>query len=138
MRHPGWKTQWLVVLILGAVCGKADDWPEYRGKGRTGVWNETGILTTFPEKGLTVRWRTPIHAGWAGPAVAGGRVFVTDFSPKEHTQGIERVLCLDEKTGRVLWTREWETDYKGLMGMYATGPRATPTVDADRVYVVGA
>ena len=47
-------------------------------------------------------------------------------------------MALDEETGEVLWTREWETDYAGLQLVYAIGPRATPTVDGDRVYVLGA
>jgi outer membrane protein assembly factor BamB len=46
------------------------------------------------------------------------------------------VLCLDEQTGHVLWTREWPVDYRGLQ--YASGPRATPTIDGERVYVLGA
>ena len=52
--------------------------------------------------------------------------------------GTERVLALDEQTGEVLWTHEWPTSYRMLMASYAVGPRATPTVDGDRVYVVGA
>ena len=52
--------------------------------------------------------------------------------------GVERTLCLDERTGKILWTQEWDTDYTGMMGTYAIGPRATPTVDGDRVYVQGA
>ena len=63
-------------------------------------------------------------------------MFVLDFSPTEVNKGIERLLCLDETTGRVLWTREWDADYTGLS--YAIGPRATPTADGDRVYALGA
>jgi outer membrane protein assembly factor BamB len=48
---------------------------------------------------------------------------------------MERALCLDEKSGKILWTREWDADYQGIS--YDTGPRATPTVDGDRVYIVG-
>ncbi len=113
----------------------AEDWPEWRGRGRGGVWNETGIVEKFPESGLKVAWRTPLHGGYSGPAVAEGRVFVTDFSPTEKKGGIERALCLDEKTGAILWKTEWEADYAGIS--YETGPRATPTVDGDRVYVLG-
>ncbi len=127
-----------LLLALWTTCLCADDWPEWRGRGRLGVWKETGILDSFPEKGLTVKWRTPVRGGFAGPAVAGGRVFLTDFTRAEGPRGTERALALDEKTGRVLWTREWEVNYTGLMDTYAIGPRATPTVDGERVYTVGA
>ncbi len=128
----GWS-----LLLLVAVSVRAEEWSEWRGKGRLGVWTETGVLETFSEKGLQIKWRTPIKGGYSGPAVAGGRVFVLDFSPTEANKGIERLLCLDEETGRILWTREWESDYTGLMEMYAIGPRTTPTVDGDRVYALG-
>ncbi|OFW27244.1 MAG: hypothetical protein A3H97_12895 [Acidobacteria bacterium RIFCSPLOWO2_02_FULL_65_29] len=128
-----------LVLALGAsVRLQADDWPEWRGKGRLGVWLETGILDKLPDGGLPVSWRAPIHAGYAGPAVAGGRVFVTDSRRVKANQAIERAVALDEQTGRVLWTKEWPTNYSGLQLVYAIGPRATPTVDGDRVYVLGA
>lgn len=123
-------SMWLLAPAL------AEDWPEWRGAGRRGNWNETGILDSFPSKGLTVAWRTPVRGGFAGPAVSSGRVFVTDFQPATGSAGVERVLCLDEKSGKILWTRTWDADYRGIS--YAIGPRATPTVDGDRVYVVGA
>jgi outer membrane protein assembly factor BamB len=68
--------------------------------------------------------------------VADGRVFVTDFRRETTTRGSERAVALDEKSGRMLWTRDWPVDYAGLD--YGVGPRATPTVDGGRVYVLGA
>jgi outer membrane protein assembly factor BamB len=127
-------TYLLLPVFVPALC-IAEDWPEWRGKGRRGTWAESGILDEFAEKGLTVAWRTPIHAGFAGPAVAAGRVFVTDFQKSTGPTGNERVVSLDEKSGKVLWTRDWEADYRGIS--YGIGPRATPTIDGDRVYVVG-
>ena len=116
------------------------DWPQWRGPGRLGIWTATGILDTFPDDGLTTAWRTPIRSGYSGPAVANGRVFVTDahFPDPKQTRAVERALVLDEGTGEVLWIHEWETNYAGLQLVYAIGPRATPTVDGDRVYVLGA
>jgi outer membrane protein assembly factor BamB len=128
----------IALLAIFAFRLLAEDWPEWRGKGRRGVWNESGIVEQFPKSGLAIEWRTPIKNGFAGPAVADGRVFVTDFTRALNTKGAERILCLDEKTGRILWTQSWDTDYIGLMDTYAIGPRATPTVDGDRVYVLGA
>ena len=126
----------MCLLQAALVPASAEDWPEWRGKGRRGVWNESGVLDRFPDKGLTIVWRTPLHGGFAGPAVADGRVYVTDFKRSTGKKGTERALCLDEKSGKVLWIREWDADYQGIS--YDTGPRATPTVDGDRVYVVGA
>ena len=142
-----WATpwQWLVPLIVAGVAWvvtpvRADDWPQWRGAGRLGVWYETGIVDALPDA-LAVTWRVPIRSGFSGPAVADGRVFVTDWAaePESRTMdGTERVLALDEQTGEVLWTHEWPTSYRMLMASFAVGPRATPTVDGDRVYVVGA
>lgn len=101
---------------------RADDWPEWRGKGRGGVWNETGIVERFPGAGLKIAWRTPIRCGHSGPSVADEGVFVTDFLPTEKKgAGIERALCLDEKAGKILWSTEWQADYAGIS--YETGPR---------------
>jgi len=125
-----------ILATISTIAIRAEDWPEIRGKGRTGVWNETGIIQSFPADGLKVLWRTPVKAGFAGPAVADGRVFVVDFEETQKPRGTERALALDEKTGKVLWTQEWPVDYRGMS--YSVGPRATPTVDADRVYVAGA
>jgi outer membrane protein assembly factor BamB len=129
---------WLAAVLTSAALASpsAEDWPEIAGRGRLGVWNETGILDKFPEGGLKVRWRTPIRAGYSGPAVADGRVFVLDWVETQRPRGTERALALDEKTGRILWTREWTADYRGIS--WPVGPRATPTVDGDRVYVLGA
>ncbi|MGE0394482.1 MAG: PQQ-binding-like beta-propeller repeat protein [Vicinamibacterales bacterium] len=139
----------VVVGLLGAPAF-AEDWPEIRGVGRRGVWNETGILDTFPKDGLPVVWRAAVKQGYAGPAVADGRAFVTDFSSdadgadgaeglggsRPRLTGTERAIALDERTGRVLWTQRWPANYGGII--WANGPRATPTVDGSRVFVLGA
>ena len=128
-----------VVLILSAGPS-AEDWHQWRGVDRIGVWTETGVVETLPDR-LVVKWRAPVNSGYSGPAVADGRVFVTDWAedPESRTMdGTERVIALDERTGTVQWTRGWPTSYRMLQVSYANGPRATPTIDGDRVYVVGA
>ena len=140
MKTPSRTTPYLLAvsaaLTLEIAAPSANDWPEFRGEGRIGVWTETGILETFPEDGLAVRWRTPIHHGFSGPSVADGRIFITDFERARGLDGTERILCLDEETGEILWTHSWEASYLGVS--WDEGPRATPTVDGDRVYAVGA
>ena len=135
----GWMLAAVGLALVSPALGAAD-WPEWRGAGRLGVWTEDGIIDRFPADGLRVAWRTPIESGFSGPAIVDGRVFVTDFEFLPETRvmdGTERLLVLDEATGDVLWTYEWLTAYRNLMLSYATGPRATPTVDGDRVYVAG-
>jgi outer membrane protein assembly factor BamB len=116
------------------------------GPGRDDVWVEEGIVERFPEEGLKVLWRRPVSGGFSGPAVADGRVYVTDYvkatgddRPKPTTrnvlEGQERVLCLDAKTGEEMWSHAYECDYEIS---YPAGPRCTPTVDGGKVYTLGA
>jgi len=140
------------VLAMIAMCGLAagafaDDWPQFMGPQRDGVWREEGIIDKFPPGGPPIRWRTKIAPGYAGPAVAGGRVFVTDRIVDDNAEapssvwdrgsipGVERVLCLDEKDGRILWKHEYRRNYTMS---YSSGPRATPLVSGGRVYSFGA
>jgi outer membrane protein assembly factor BamB len=137
----------VALLLTGAGTAPADDWPQWMGPKRDGVWRETGILDRFPPGGPKVRWRTPTGGGYAGPAVAGGRVYLTDRvldpgvrasdDPFARTPlaGRERVRCLDEATGKVLWTHTYPCAYEIS---YPCGPRATPLVHDGLVYTLGA
>lgn len=120
--------------VPGALL--SDEWPEWRGAGRRGVWNEAGIVDRFPSQGLDATWRAPLGSGYAGPSVSGGRVFAVDFRPGQGSGGSEGLVALDQSTGKRLWSHRWPVDYAGIA--YAGGPRATPTVDGDRVYALGA
>ena len=133
---------WMMMIALcGAASAQAEDWTQWRGKDRLGIWTETGILEKFPEKGLEITWRIPLGSGYSGPVVSSGRVITMDYRAKPDTEiaeAIERVICLNEETGELLWADEWQTHYREIMGSYRTGPRATPTIDDDRVYAIGA
>ena len=62
-------------LLLGwLAAARADDWPQWMGPQRDGVWRETGILGKFPPGGPKVLWRQPIGPGYTGPAVQGDRI----------------------------------------------------------------
>ncbi len=129
------------VLTSSTTDLSAEDWPQWRGTNRDAVWNDSGVVDRFPDDGLTVKWSTPVRGGFAGPAVADGRVFVLDYqeTPGSRTMdGHERLIVLDEETGALLWQQEWPATYRNLQFKFATGPRAVPTVDENRVYTLGA
>ena len=68
----------LAFVTWFTASAAADDWPQWLGPQRDGIWRENGILKKFPEKGPQYVWRTPIGMGYSGPAVAGGKVYITD------------------------------------------------------------
>lgn len=126
---------------LSCCVSAADDWTQWSGNTRNGQWNDSGILSKFPEGGLQPVWKVPAGSGYASPVVADGRVFIVDYRPKDGTrtlEAIERMLCLDETTGKEIWSHEWETHYRRQMQSYATGPRATPLIDGESIFCIGA
>jgi outer membrane protein assembly factor BamB len=143
--------RWIILalcsLVFCPVLAQADDWPQWLGPQRDGVWREKGLLEKFPEGGPKVLWRQEIKHGYSGPAVADGKVFITDHlrakgspDPKSGFDdvklgGMERVFCLDEKTGNVLWTHKYPCTYNIS---YPAGPRTTPVVSGGKVYTLGA
>jgi outer membrane protein assembly factor BamB len=126
-------------LLLLTQAALAADWPQFRGPNRDGIWNETGILESFPASGLKIRWRHPVGGGWPSPVVARGRVFVFDVELNQPLAR-ERVHCFDEKTGKVLWVYGYKENYSEwtFVPERGAGPTATPIVEQDRIYVVGA
>ena len=138
-----------LLLVTGVGSGfsllRADDWPGWMGQHRDGVYRETGIIDEIPDSGLPVKFRVEIAGGYAGPAVADGRVFVFDYvkmdgeafndpNTRATLDGNERVSAFDAETGLLLWRHEYRCPYSIS---YPAGPRCTPTVEGDRVYTLG-
>ena len=129
----------LLGILFAVRAAEASDWPQFRGPHRDGTWDESGILESFPADGLKIRWRQPVGGGWASPVVADGRVFVFDVALIKPTAQ-ERLHCFDEKTGKVLWVYAYDEPYGEwtYVPERGAGPTATPIVEGDRVYIVGA
>lgn len=141
---------WISLSLLTFLSGlalpvRADDWPQWMGPGRDNVWRETGLIEKFPEGGPPVRWRTPVARGYAGPAVAAGRVVISDYLTEDQVpegnwdrksfSGLERIHCLDATTGESVWKHEYPVKYSIS---YPGGPRCTPLIEGGRVTVLGA
>ncbi|MCY4404188.1 MAG: PQQ-like beta-propeller repeat protein [Candidatus Poribacteria bacterium] len=123
----------ITVISIQIQFAIADDWSQWRGENRDGVWKETGIIEKFDGTDIPHRWSVPVGSGYSGPSVADGRVYITDrlTKPKQ----VERVHCFDWETGDEIWSHTYDCVYKIE---YPVGPRANVTVDDGLAYALGA
>ncbi|MEQ1858337.1 MAG: PQQ-binding-like beta-propeller repeat protein [Chthoniobacteraceae bacterium] len=126
------RARFTLLAVLMSFA-RADDWPQWRGPQRDGVWRES-----FPVEGVKIVWRAPVGAGWASPSVADGRVFVADAELVKPTAR-ERVQGFDATSGKVLWTYAYDVSYPewAFSPDQANGPAATPVVVDGKVYALG-
>ena len=154
------RLAFFVCFLVVPFSVQSEDWSQWRGVERDGNWDVTGIIDHFPDDGPRLRWVASLGSGYSGPSVAKGKVFVMDRLVKpldsdgakllhegkpprninfvrKLLPGSERIVCLNEKDGSLLWSYKWDCDYTSVAA-YAIGPRVTPTVDDSRVYSLGA
>jgi outer membrane protein assembly factor BamB len=117
-------------VFAAAAATAPPDWPRYRGPKGDGVSKETGLLKAWPASGPRVLWRAKLGTGYSGMAVVGSRLF-TMFG----SGGNEYAAAFDATSGKELWRTRTDRDRPDGQG---GGPRATPTVDGNLVYVLGA
>lgn len=116
-------------LAISVAAINASDWPQWQGPDRTGVSKETGLLKEWPQAGPALVWTaTGLGAGYGSMAVAGDRVFV------QGTRGrTSAIMALNRADGKEVWSKALGSTERNDRG---SGPRGTPTVDGDRVYVL--
>jgi outer membrane protein assembly factor BamB len=126
------KFRLAIILVSVALTVSAADWPQFLGPHRDGAADPGETAITVPSGDPKILWRVPLGTGFAGPAVAQGKVIIF------HRVGDEdRVQALDPASGKTLWTFSYPTNYVDGFG-FDNGPRATPTVADGRVIVHGA
>jgi outer membrane protein assembly factor BamB len=123
-----------VIQVLFVCSTHAADWPQWRGPNRDGLSSEKGWYATWPPKKA---WTASVGIGYSSFAVVGERAYVIGHTPGDGEKGIDVVYCLDAKTGQAVWTHKYEclTTKKDKTGDYP-GPRTTPVVVGDAVYIV--
>jgi outer membrane protein assembly factor BamB len=121
------------MLFVTATCVLADDWPQWRGPDRDGVWHETGLITEFSGPQIEHKWSVGISNGYSSPTVADGRVYIMDriVEPDQ----VERVLCFDAETGAEIWTHVYKCKYGAVS--YQDGPRSSVTIADGRAFAFG-
>jgi outer membrane protein assembly factor BamB len=127
----------VLAAVFGAVAwgqaetpgpgAAAQEWPQFLGPERNGISHETGLLSSWPTEGPPDVWRVPGGEGMSGLAIRGGKLFTL-----VQKGGKQWAVCLNAATGEPLWETDVAPAFRNAMG---DGPRATPAVAGDTVYV---
>jgi outer membrane protein assembly factor BamB len=146
--HPLWGLRcvaWGLALVLTVASGAgaqdaagaqnaagADpqpvgEWPQFLGPHRNGISDETGLIDEWPAGGPKEVWRVKGGVGMSGLVVSRGRVITM-----LQEEGQQFVVAHDTVSGKPLWRSGVNAAYENTMG---DGPRGTPAIDGDRVYV---
>ena len=128
-----WTLAAAIVLCTAAVGGQAPpvstDWPQWRGPERTGISQETGLLRQWPPSGPPALWSAAgLGEGYGSISIKGNQAFVQGLKGRDSV-----VTSLGRADGKILWTRVVGPGRDNDRG---PGPRSTPTVDGDRVFVL--
>jgi outer membrane protein assembly factor BamB len=109
------------------------DWPQWQGAGRNGISQDTGLLQEWPEGGPPLAWRIAgLGGGDSAPSIAQGRLF-----GMSNRDGQEIVWALSEDGGQEIWAIPLGPAVSQDRPQSQEGPGCTPTVDGDRLYVLG-
>lgn len=110
----------------------SDDWPQFLGPTRNGVYSGSALATSWPKEGPPQVWQKKIGQGFSAPCVAAGKLILF-----HRIADRESVEALDAKTGAALWKFDYPTAYQDDFG-FDEGPRATPTIAEGKIYTFGA
>lgn len=123
-----WRSAWVGVLAVLMSSCLAADWPGWRGPKRDGHAADGAVLPkSLPLQPRRV-WQLKVGEGLASPVVAGETVYYLD------AQGDKEVVhAIARETAAERWAVPLDGTFKN--GQTAPGPRCTPLVDGDRVYV---
>ena len=126
----------LAIIFSSMVIGRAakpGDWPQWRGSNRDGNSTATGLLQRWPANGPKILWKNnEVGEAYSSVAVADGRIFT-----QGNVDGEGRIICIDEKSGMLLWSVKPPKETQGYRHGSGNGARGTPTVDGEYVFAEG-
>ena len=116
-----------LLWVVSCLSMSAADWPQWRGPERNG--HAPGASLEKLPSSPRVVWKIAAGPGLASPVVAGDKAFLFDAVDKKET-----LHAVDRKTGKKIWSAAIDETFHDSQG--PDGPRSTPLVDGNRVYVV--
>ena len=108
-----------------------NDWNVFLGPNGDSKSRETGIITDWGGKGLKLLWERDLGSSYGMGTVSKGRYYQFD-----RVDNKAFVVCLNAETGKELWKFQYTSGYEDLYG-YDPGPRCSPLVDRNRVFIYG-
>ena len=122
-----------LVFALGTTAmafqNQGVDWPQWQGPDRTGLSKETGLLKEWPAAGPPLVWSASnLGAGYGSIAVKSDRIFLQGSNGRQ-----SMVFSQSRADGKSVWSKALGPAGDNDRG---SGPRGTPTVDGDRLYVL--
>jgi len=129
---------WCLALVLPAATAfsgspESFDWPQWQGPDRNAVSKERGLLKEWPKDGPPLAWKIKgLGGGYSAPSIAAGRIFGMGNRGED-----EVIWALSETDGKELWVTRLGPAFSQRMPQGKEGPGCTPTVDGERLYVLG-
>lgn len=115
----------ILAMAASIISGQETGW---RGPGRTGVYNETGLLKSWPSSGPALLWEADgVGMGYSSATVTDDAIYITGI------RGDKDKLTAFTQDGK----KKWEVEY-GTMSKVNSSPesRCTPTFFKGKLYVV--
>ncbi len=122
-----------LLVAIPAAGTHGADWPQWQGPDRNAISKEKGLLPEWPTDGPPLAWKIKgLGGGDSAPSIANGQLF-----GMSNRDGKEIVWALSEADGGEVWVTPLGDAVEQRMPQSKEGPGCTPTVDDDRLYVIG-
>ena len=115
--------------VTGGQAGSTGDWPQWQGPDRNGLSKDTGLLSQWPSSGPPKAWAASgLGGGYGSVAVKGDRIYLQGLRDRQSI-----VSALNRADGARVWSKALGASGSNDQG---DGPRGTPAIDGDRIYVL--
>lgn len=126
------KTTTFLVLVIFTSCSQAPEKAQWRGENRDGIFNETGLLASWPDKGPALLWENEdIGDGYGSPAVTSDKLYVNgeiDSTSHLFAYNLDGTLAWKSPNGKSFTGDGFSSSFPGS--------RSAPTVIGDLVYAI--
>jgi hypothetical protein len=137
--QPGSEAAEETLVALGVPAGPekfprrefGDEWGRFLGPSGNGHSSETGVAPELWQPHPPILWTLPLGVGYGAPAVVGECLYQFD-----RYDDCERLTCYDLTWPKELWRWEASVEYEDMYG-YNNGPRCSPIIDDDLIFLYG-